>query len=240
MKIPKIIHYCWFGEAELPTSAKACMESWEKNCPDFEIKRWDESNFSSDDSQFVQQAIAKKKWAFVSDYFRLKALIEFGGIYLDTDVEMLKSPLEYMDHDVFLGFEDSQTVATSIIGSIPNHPFIKGLAEEYNTRHLILEDGTIDLTPNVVHVTKALTDKGLKKKNEFQLIDGIAIYPTEYFSPKDLKTGKITVTDKTCIIHHFDGSWLPLRNRVNRRVAQFLGPELTDKIKKKIRKKSHG
>lgn len=234
--IPKIIHYCWFGGKALPKSAKAYIAGWQALCPDFEFVRWDENRISPGENLFVRQAFEAEKWAFAADYARLKALYQYGGIYLDADVEMLRSPEKYMGSEVFLGFESSSVVSTAVIGCIPHHPFIERLLHEYDQRSLIAADGSIDLTPNVVHVTKALEEMGLKKTNELQRLDGITVYPSEYFSPKDLNTGKVNLTENTCTIHHFNASWLPLKNRINRKAAQLLGPERAAQVRKWLRK----
>lgn len=234
--IPKIIHYCWFGGKDLPKSAKAYIAGWQALCPDFEFVRWDENRISPGENLFVRQAFEAEKWAFAADYARLKALYHYGGIYLDADVEMLRSPEEYMGSEVFLGFESGSVVSTAVIGCIPHQPFIERLLHEYDQRSLIAADGSIDLTPNVVYVTKALEEMGLKKTNELQRLDGITVYPSEYFSPKDLSTGKVSLTENTCTIHHFNASWLPLKNRINRKAAQLLGPERAAQVRKWLRK----
>lgn len=238
--IPKIIHYCWFGGKALPQSAKAYIAGWQALCPDFEFMCWDDSRISPGENPFVKQAFEAEKWAFAADYARLKALYQYGGIYLDTDLEMLRSPEKYMGSEVFLGFESSSVVSTAVIGCIPQHPFIERLLREYDSRRLIAADGSIDLTPNVVYVTKALEEMGLKKTNEMQRLNGITVYPSEYFSPKDLSTGKVNLTENTCTIHHFNASWLPLRNRINRKTAQLLGPERAAQVRKWLRKNDNG
>lgn len=240
MSIPRIIHYCWFGGGKLSAKERKCMQSWEKHCPEFIIMRWDESNVAEDDSTYLRQALAQRLWAFASDYVRLKALNKYGGIYLDTDVELLRSPLEYMDSDVFIGRESRERVGTAVIGSIPRHAFTAALLGEYSGRTFVDENGTPDLVPNVVCVTALLESMGLRREDVFQDLSGIAVYPTEYFSPKDLVTGKLRVTENTCAVHHFKGSWLPAKSRINRRIAQLLGPDMTARIKGAMRKKGDG
>lgn len=239
MKIPKIIHYCWFGRKDLPCYVKKYMVSWEKCCPDFEIRRWDESCIDRFDNNFLKQAVELNKWAFVSDFIRLMALQEFGGVYLDTDVELIKSPVEFMDNDIFLGFERHNSISTAIIGSVPEHPFIKELSNEYFTRSLLLPNGDIDYTPNVVYFTHALIKRGMTTNGSRQTIDGIAIYPCDFFSPKSLDTGKLHMTENTCAIHHFSASWLPLKKRINMRIAQIIGPRASKFIKKVKSKNDH-
>lgn len=239
MKIPKIIHYCWFGNKPFPNSINRCMLSWRKFCSDFEIRCWDESNVYQYDSDFLKQALELGKWAFAADYIRLMALYDFGGIYLDTDVELIRSPLEFMENDIFLGFESCDKISTAVIGSSPENSFIKTLAEEYSTRSLLLPNGNIDYTPNVVYFTQELVKRGMKTDNSLQTIDSITIYPCEFFSPKNLETGRIHITDNTCAIHHFCASWLPLKKRINTHIAQIIGPKLTKLVKGMARRKNY-
>lgn len=237
MKTPKIIHFCWFGGKPYPKSVKKCIQSWKKYCPDYQIIKWDETRITDCDNIFLTQAIQNKKWAFASDYIRLKALNEYGGIYLDTDVELIGSLDEYTDNEVFLGFEKHDRIGTAVIGSIQGHWFIQLLLEEYSDKSLLLPSGELDLTPNVIYFTRELIRRGLAADNSLQVIDGIAVYPCEVFSPKSLDTGRINITPNTCAIHHFKASWLPLKNRINTRVAWVLGPKLTQKIKKALGKR---
>lgn len=234
MSIPKIIHYCWFGGNPLNRKAISCIESWKKFCPDFEIVRWDESNSPLNDNAYVKQAYALGKWAFVSDYVRLKALWEQGGIYLDTDVELTKGMEDLLDQQAFCGFESDQKIATCLIASIPNHALMEELLKEYEKLSFVKEDGTPDFTTNVDRITDLLKKKGLGCSGLLQNVAGLTIYPVDWFSPKNLATGKTVCTENTRAIHHFQSSWMTISQRRNTRIAQILGPKWTAILKQKL------
>lgn len=205
--IPKIIHYCWFGGNPLPEDALRCIASWKKYCPDYEIKEWNEKNFDLDCCPYVREAYDAKKWAFITDYVRLNVLVNEGGIYMDTDVEVLK-PLDcFLSEKAFSGFENPEAVPTGIMAAERNHPFFIRLLNYYNDKHFLKEDGSLDLTTNVVTITNMCLEAGLKLNNEKQIIEDFTLYPKEYFCPKSYKTGKIIITENTYTIHHFCGSW---------------------------------
>lgn len=206
--IPKIIHYIWFGGSPLPKEAQDCIDSWKKYCPDFQIIRWDESNFDISCNEYVKEAYEAKKWAFVSDYVRLWVLVTFGGIYMDTDVEVIKPLGPFLSHRAFSGFESPDAIATGIMACEKDFPLFVCLLEDYNNRHFLNDDGTYDLRTNVVTITKHCIDKGLVLNNTFQEIDGFALYPNDWFCPKSHETGEIYLTSNSSTIHHFNGSWL--------------------------------
>ena len=232
MSIPKIIHYCWFGEAPLTRRMEQCLESWRTYCPDYKIQCWNEQNAPIEDNLYAQQAYAAKKWAFVSDYVRVKCLVAYGGIYLDTDVELLKPLDSFLLHQGFLGYESERRIGTSLMAAQPQHPLMLALMQDYENRTFVASDGTYDYTTNVEVVTKLLVDKGLSQNNKRQDIADLSIYPFDFFSPKSLDTGKISITDNTCTIHHFCASWMPLKSRVHTRIAQLIGPEQTRRLKR--------
>lgn len=208
-KIPKIIHYCWFGKHPLSDLAIKCIESWRKYCPDYEIKRWDESNFDFEDNIYAKEAWDSKKWAFVADCARLSALYDFGGIYMDTDVELLKNLDKFLKHQAFFGFENNERISTATIGSYKANPYFKLLLHYYDNRKFILPDKTFDVTTNVTTITKSLVENyGVECNNLYQeLKDGLVIYPRDWFSPKDFETTKISLTKNSVAIHHFNASW---------------------------------
>ena len=232
MSIPKRIHYCWFGGAPLDEIALRCMETWTRFCPDYEIVRWDESNSPLSDNAYVRQAYEHKKWAFVSDYVRLAALYEQGGIYMDTDVELVAPLDEFLSADAVLGFEDAAHIATCFMAAAAENEFVREAMETYCTELFVKADGSFDETTNVARVTGLLARHGLKKNNAQQEVCGIRIYPSDVFSPKSLETGRIKMTRHTRAIHHFNASWMSPRQRFNTRLAQLLGPKLTHAIKK--------
>lgn len=206
--IPKVIHYIWFGNNDLPVEAIHCIDTWKKYCPDYEIKRWDESNFDLSSNRYVREAYEAKKWAFVSDYVRLWILVKEGGIYMDTDVEVLKSLDSFLTNRAFSGFESDSSVPTGIMACEKGFPLFKKLLDDYESRSFIKSDGSYDLTTNVVVITKKCKDRGLKLDNTFQVIDGFALYPSDWFCPKSHETGVINLTENSVTIHHFSGSWI--------------------------------
>lgn len=206
--IPKTIHYIWFGGNELPDDAMNCIESWREHCPDFSICRWDETNFDITSNRYVKEAYESKKWAFVSDYVRLWVLVKHGGIYMDTDVEVLK-PLDFvLSNKGFSGFESNSSVPTGIMGCEKGFPLFAEMLEDYNDRTFIKPDGSFDETTNVVTITNILKNKGLKLNNQFQIVSDFTLYPSDWFCPKSHDTGIVNLTENTYTIHHFKGSWL--------------------------------
>lgn len=212
--IPKNIHYCWFGGNPLPADAKKCIESWRKYLPDYEIKEWNESNFDINSNLYVKQAYESRKFAFVTDYVRLYALVNEGGIYMDTDVEVLKSYDPFLHHNAFSGFENNNFVPTGMMASEKGGKWVKDLLDDYNRRSFIMDDGTFDTTTNTVTITNYMKEYGLKLNNTYQDFPGlVTLYPSEYFCPKDHGTGTLYLTDKSVCIHHFACSWLSPKRR---------------------------
>lgn len=212
--IPKIIHYCWFGRNPLPKLAQDCLASWKKYLPEYEIVEWNEDNFPLEEFQFAKEALENRKFAFVSDVCRLYALKEFGGVYMDTDVEVLKSLDSFLQHPAFSGFENDDFVPTGIMASEKNGTWVTELLRYYDNRSFIKENGEFDTVSNTFIITQIMKDKGFKMNNSFQEIPGyVAFYPNEYFCPKSYKTGKIELTKNSFCIHHFAKSWIPLKKR---------------------------
>ena len=205
--IPKIIHYCWFGGNPLPELAQKCIESWKKYCPDYEIKRWDETNFDMNYNDYVREAYEAKKWAFVTDVVRLYALVNKGGIYMDTDVEVLKPLDEFLEYEAFSGFETEKDIPTGIMASEKGQELFAELLEEYNGEHFLNRDGTYDETTNVTRITNTCLKYDFLLNNRLQTVKGVIFFPKDYFCPKDYRTRVTTVTENTYTIHHFDGSW---------------------------------
>ena len=209
--IPKIIHCCWFGRNPLNAEAKYMMSTWKKFCPDYEIKLWNEDNFDVTQNIYCKEAYAAKKWAFVSDYFRLKVLYEYGGIYMDTDVEVLKPLDELLKYDAFSGYETPTSIPTGIMGSVPHNEWIALLLDDYKDRHFILPDGRLDITTTNVQVITRLTTKkyNLKLDGKTKFFgNNMVILPHDYLCAKDYLTKKVNVTENTFTIHHFAGSWV--------------------------------
>ncbi|MBE8578484.1 glycosyltransferase family 32 protein [Vibrio sp. OPT18] len=213
--IPKIIHYCWFGPNEKPKSVKRYIERWKIILPDYEIKEWNESNFDIECCDYVKQAYAAKKFAFVSDYARLKALYEYGGVYLDTDVEVVQclTPLfdNHRESDVILGFEEKDWVCTSTIIAQKNSQLILDFLSQYNARSFVDNSGNLDMKTNVEVLTEILIKCGLKANNSNQELiyknRKITIMPKEYLSPMDYINRIDNRNENTYTVHHFDISW---------------------------------
>lgn len=209
LKIPKVIHFVWFGGNPLSPLAEKCLASWKKYCPDYEIVRWDESNFDVTQNDYCREAYESKKWAFVSDYARLKVLVDHGGIYMDADVEVLKPLDRFLTEEAFSGFESDDIVPTGIMASVAGQPLFKRLLDEYDDRHFILPNGAYDTTVNTKYITDACLDAGLVLNGKKQTVGGFTLYPKDYFCPKSWHTGLIELTDNSYTIHHFSGSWHP-------------------------------
>jgi len=217
--IPKVIHYCWFGRNPLTDDVKEYMESWKKNCPDYLIKRWDEDSFDIGSCNYTKEAYEKRKWAFVTDYVRLYALVKEGGVYMDTDVEMLRPLDPFLKHKAFSGFQDEKSIPTGIMACEPDFPFFKVLLDDYYGRHFINPDGTCNTTTNVSYITKSCLERGLKLNNTYQEINDFALYPSDVFCAKSPTDGKLFVNENTVTIHHFAGSWIEksVKERIGRR-----------------------
>lgn len=221
--IPKKIHYCWFGNGDKPQVVNKCIESWSKNLDGYEIVEWNENNFDINCNEYVKQAYEAKKYAFVSDYARVYALYNYGGIYLDTDVEIFKSFDDLLNNDSFWGFEQENYIATSTIGAKKGNKIIKRFLDSYENKSFINEDGTFDDLTNVAIITEILKEYGLKQDGEYQKIDGLAtFYPQTYFSPYDYINCRKFITDNTYCMHHFYKSWLPISARVKGNIKLIL------------------
>lgn len=206
--IPKIIHYCWFGGNEIPDEYKKYIETWQKYCPDYEIKEWNESNFNLDESTFAREAYEQKKWAFVSDYARLKVIYDEGGIYLDIDVEVTRNFDPLLSYDCFLGTEPSGFVNTGIgFGAQKKNPIIEMMLHQYDG-HFVLSDGSFDMKPCPQKNTEILLNLGFVfDENTIWRKNNIAIFPPKYFCPLDYETEELHITEDTFSIHHFGASW---------------------------------
>ncbi len=208
MSIPKIIHYCWFGGKPKPELAQKCIRSWKKLCPDYEIREWNEENFDlSTAPNYVRQAYEAKRWAFVTDYVRLRALTELGGVYMDTDVEVVKPLDPYLKHQAFAGFEAVDRVQTGLLACEPGFPLFREFMAHYDTASFLRPDGSPDITTNVEVLTRLCREKGMVCNDRYQEVAGLALYPREYFCPVDYDTEKLHRTRKTVTIHWFASSW---------------------------------
>lgn len=209
MAIPKIIHYCWFGNKELPELVTKCIDTWHKHLPNYEFRLWNEETFDINSSEWCKSAYEHKKYAFVADYVRLLKLYEEGGVYLDTDEKLEKSLDPFVQNDTaFMGFEDGKVLSMGVVGFPAKHHLLEELLAYYNQPFSMKV--ITDNIPNVVVVTHYLADKyGLKLDNSEQIIcNDVHIYPKTYFNPMDF-FGNWDRSDKTTTVHLYMGSWLP-------------------------------
>ncbi len=236
-RIPKIIHYCWFGRGSMSKLALKCIDSWKKYLPDYELRIWNEDNFDININDYVKEAYEAKKYAFVTDYVRLYALYNEGGIYMDTDVEVLKPLDEFLYHEAFSGFQTLNEIPTGLMGAKPKNDWIKENLLAYENKRYIKDDGSYDMTANVELITNISKNMGFKEGNKFQIFgNGVAIYPVDYFCAKDYRTGKLCITDNTYAIHHFSGSWLSWSSRFKIQVRRIIGDTIYNQIKDKIKR----
>ena len=211
--IPKIIHYCWFGRGPKPELAQKCIESWKNFCPDYTLVEWNEDNFDISSNQYVKEAYEARKFAFVTDYVRLYAMYTQGGIYMDTDVMLLKSLDEFLNNEAFCGFESKTKINTGTLASVKGFPLFQILLADYDKREFLRADGTLDMTTNVEVITSQLLEKGLIPNGEYQEIEQMAFYPQNVFCPDHKKLNDPTYMAETATIHYFAGSWKSEKTR---------------------------
>ena len=214
--IPKTIHYCWFGRNPLPPLAIKCIESWKKYLPDYEIKKWNEDNFDVNIIPYTKEAYAAKKYAFVSDYARFLILYKYGGLYFDTDVEIIKPMDDIIARGPFMGCENEvkNNGATTLavapglgLGVNPGLGLYKEMLDLYDILHFVMPDTSFNLKTVVQYTTEVLCKHGLQNINAVQECAGVWIYPKEYFCPIDYVSKKTVITSNTRSIHHFAESW---------------------------------
>lgn len=225
----------------MPQLAIDCIKSWRIHCPDYEICFWNESNINISENAFSSQAYKAKKFGFVTDYFRLKVLYENGGIYLDTDVEVIKSFDSLLCNDGFFGFEDESHINTGLgFGATLKNPILLELMKSYENALFINEDGSYNLTPCPQKDTLVFINRGLLLNNSLQVIDGIKFLPTDFLCPIDFSTGKKNITNNTYSVHHFMGSWLSPVDKAKFKIIRSLnfifGKNFAKIIIKKLRK----
>lgn len=244
--IPKIIHYCWFGGNPLPESAKKCIASWRKFLPDYEIKEWNEDNFDVNSIPYTQQAYEAKKYAFVSDYARFWILYKYGGLYFDTDVEIIKPLDDIIERGPFMGMElidqdGFQKVNPGLgLGMPEGNIVLKSLLEKYANLQFIGKDGGLNLKTIVDYTSEVLRDCGLEPNKSIQEVTGVWIYPVDYFNPLDSLTGKLKLTDNTRSIHWYMNSWSDssaFRQWLSRMSHRLFGTKL-NQLKSKFNKSS--
>lgn len=227
--IPKVIHYCWFGGAPLSKLNKKCIESWQKYLPDYEIKEWNESNFDINLIPYTREAYQAKRWAFVSDYARLWILYNYGGVYFDTDVEVIKPIEDILALESFIGCETNISTGVPFLvnpglgfGCCKGNKAIGELTEIYSDLHFNL-NGKQNLTSIVYYTSEYLLKSGAKETNEIQIVNDLRIYPKDYFNPWDDSLKKPIITENTRTIHHFAGSWFTPKERFMQYVEKKWG-----------------
>lgn len=235
--IPKKIHYCWFGGREKPSLAKKCIKSWKKMCPDYEIIEWNEDNFDVNYNKYTNYCYENKKWAFLSDLVRLVVIEEHGGIYFDTDVEVVSSFDKMLKYDAFFAFENSQNIASGLgFGSVKGHPTVRKMIELYDDLECDM-DGNMQMIGCPILNTRALLSFGFKLDGKWQEIDGVVVLPVEYMNPYDDPTGVLYKTSDTLSIHWYAKSALSkkaiLRSNITRPFHRVFGKNCFRWIKKK-------
>ena len=213
--IPKVIHYCWFGHNPIPEKMRKCIESWKKYCPDYSIVCWNEENFDINMNSYVKTAYKNQKWAFVTDYARLWVIYNFGGFYLDTDVELLKPLDELRFHDVFFACEGKEFISTGLgFGAVANCQIIRDNMKVYEEMLFQSEEEFLNIKPCPYYTTKLLKDRGVQFPIRSVLkLENLVIYPNEYFNPYDWAGDRLKITKNTYSIHHYASSWMTKKEK---------------------------
>lgn len=247
--IPKKIHYCWFGNNPLPESVQKCISSWKEHCSDYEIIQWNETNYDINKNDYIKEAYQAKKYAFVSDFVRLDIINIHGGIYLDTDVELIKNLDPFLSEEAFLGMEKPGIVATGLgFGAHANNGFIMKNIKQYDGVHFIY-NGKENKKTCVEYTMDALQEYEFNPVNKLQKLTDMTIFPTDYFCPLDYETNKIKITNNTFSIHWYDASWyssnkyirnlkkekLKIYTFLRKQGKKFLGVSVYEKLKKLLK-----
>ena len=233
--IPKIIHYCWFGNKELPPLAKKCIASWRKFLPDYEIKEWNEDNFDVNSIPYTAQAYKHKKFAFVSDYARFKILHKYGGIYFDTDVEVIKPIDDILEKGAYFGLEQDfkeRLACNPGLGfaSSPGSVLLREMLERYKNLAFEQSDGSLNKKTIVEHFSEMLLARGLQPISGIMEFEGAYIYPPSFFCPKPSEFGKIQITENTRTIHHYAASWIGKKQRFANLLIRIFGKKAIMKL----------
>lgn len=241
--IPKVIHYCWFGKNKKSKLIKKCIASWKKYCPDYQIVEWNEDNFDINMNSYVNEAYISKKWAFVSDYARLYIIYNYGGIYFDTDVELIKNIDELLSYNSFFAIETTKYVATGLgFGAFKNNKLVKLMLASYDNVHFKKNDGSYDELPCPVRNTESILETfklaDLSNKS-IAIVDNNAFLSSEYFCPFIPSTGEMKITNNTLGIHWYNASWRNKSTNIKgvllRPLKRAIGLERFTRIKKRLK-----
>lgn len=239
--IPKIIHYCWFGKNPLDKKSIKCIESWKKYFPDYEIREWNEDNFDITRCTYAMEAYKEKKWAFVSDYVRFKVLYKYGGVYFDTDVEVVRNFDNIISEGNYMGCENANSKKDIAVNpgvglaAEPGMAFYKEMIDSYESDSFYKNNGELNLYTIVERTTDLLMEHGLINVSEIQRVADINIYPREYFCPINMETGKMEKTENTYSIHWYSGSWETKNNKFRGKVYQILNRYFGEKCAETVR-----
>ncbi len=225
--IPKIIHYCWLSNDTYPDNIQKCINSWKKKLPDYKIMLWDLNRSKACTSEWVNEAYSLKRYAFAADYIRFYALYHYGGIYLDSDVEVIRNFDSLLKLPYFIGFDSFGYFEAAVIGCEPQNPWIKECLEYYKNRHFILQDGVLDTQPLPGIMYNSISKKFVISKlnvnySDYHLDKNLYVHPYQYFSPKRHDTGKIKNQNYTYTIHHYAMSWIPTKIQFLVKIKQIL------------------
>ena len=233
--IPKKIHYCWFGGNQKSELIQKCIESWKKYAPDYDIIEWNENNYDIDKIKYSKQAYEAKKYAFVSDVARFEILFNEGGIYLDTDVELIKPIDAFLENHLFMGYDQKGLIASGLImGAEKNNPILMDIIKYYKVNCFLLENGRPNSTTVVTIVSDILKRQKIELDGKYREKDGITLYPWEVFDPYDYEHDKMKISEHTVSIHHYAASWKNSKDNfvylIGRCIKRVVGDKLYDKI----------
>jgi len=247
--IPKIIHYCWFGGSPLPKDALECIASWKRYHPDYEIKEWNENNFNVHMIPFMSEAYSANKYAYVSDYARLWVLYNYGGVYFDTDVEVIRPLDDIFSMGSFMGIEkctrenvNGVQIAIGLgFASQKGDRILKEIMDFYETHHYIYPDGHMEQIPIVPITTDVLARHGFDRQNRLQKIGDFTIYPWDFFCPIEFLSSKLDITSNTRTIHHYTATWMSWTDKLKMKKGSFfdrnpIGIWLKKRLKNKFYK----
>ena len=242
--IPKKIHYFWIGGNPKPESVLYCIESWKKYCPDYEIIEWNETNYDFTKNEYMRQAYEAKKWGFAPDFARLDIVYQHGGLYFDTDVELIKNPDHLLNNKAFFGFDRAKdtsknTVACGLgFGAEQEQPILKDMMNMYSGLAFLKQDGSMDQTPSPIFTTMCLKRHGLKNEDTDQQLGNVMIYASDVLCPRSFGETKLHLTERTVSIHHFDATWLDddMRKKYERtiRINKMLGDRIGYRVDKAV------